>query len=160
MQPRYAAWLSFARVYLGLLWLAYGTSKLEPSWSTPTGEFVQAARYGTTLIHGPMHDFVVSFVLPHEEIFALLVAYGETLVGVSLLLGLFKNAGAAGGMFLSGTYYLAMGKYESRLGVESLEGLLFVFCLMLFVLPSTQLLSLDALAARSWNRSKKARRAA
>jgi uncharacterized membrane protein YphA (DoxX/SURF4 family) len=147
-------WLAFARVYAGALWLAYGTSKLEPAWAAPGGEFFQAARYAAALISGPMHDFIISFVLPHQQIFAWLVACGETLVGFSLLLGLFKNVGAVGSMFLSATYYLAMGKYESRLGVESLEGLLFVFSLLLLVLPSTQHLSLDAQIVRHWRRRK------
>jgi uncharacterized membrane protein YphA (DoxX/SURF4 family) len=145
MQGRYAKWLAFARIYVGLLWLAYGTSKLEPAWSAPAGEFFQAAQYAAGQISGPMHDFIVSVVLPHQGLFAQLVAYGETLVGISLFFGLLKNAGASGGMFLALTYYLATGKYGSRLGVESLEGLLFVFCLLILVLPSARWFSLDAL---------------
>jgi uncharacterized membrane protein YphA (DoxX/SURF4 family) len=85
--------------------------------------------------------------LAHSVIFAWLVAIGETAVGISLILGLLKNVGA-GGMFLSFTYYLATGKYASRLGVESMEALLVVFCALLLVLPSAQWLSIDAVLAR------------
>jgi len=148
MEKRFATWLAVARIYLGVFWLAYGTSKFESNWAAPKGEFFQAAQYGASQIHGAMHDFIIGFVLPHQDVFARLVAYGETLIGISLFLGLFKNAGAIGGMFLALNYYFATGKYGSRLGVESLEALLFVFCLLILALPSAQELSIDALIWR------------
>jgi uncharacterized membrane protein YphA (DoxX/SURF4 family) len=101
-----------------------------------------------------MHDFIVGIVLPHQNTFAILVAVGETLVGVSLLLGLLTRAGALGGMFLSFTYYLATGKYQFLLGVESLELLLFIVCVTLLALPSGRALSFDAMAHRLRSRSR------
>ena len=85
---------------------------------------------------------------PNQGVFAWLIAYGETLVGVALILGLFTKAGAIGGMFLSLNYFLARGQYKSRLGLESLELMLFVFSLLLLVLPAARTLSLDSLLHR------------
>ncbi len=147
-------WIAAFRIYIGLLWLAYGTSKLNSEWVAPRGDFYEAAKYASGHIQGPMHDFIVGIVLPHEKTFALLVAVGETLVGISLLLGLLTRAGAVGGMFLSFTYYLATGKYQFLLGVESLELLLFISCLMLLVLPSGRALSLDAVVHRLRSHSR------
>jgi uncharacterized membrane protein YphA (DoxX/SURF4 family) len=65
-------------------------------------------------------------------------------VGISRIFGLFTKAGALGGMFLSLNYYFATGKYAHRFGLESLELLLFVVCLLLLVLPSARLLSIDS----------------
>src|ERR1022692_473572 len=117
-------WLVFLRTYVGALWLAYGSSKFEPNWAAPKGEFYDAAKFGADSIHGPMHDFIISVVLPHPQIFGPFIAYGETLVGISLILGLFTRAGAVGGMLLSANYFFAQGKYQVYLGIESLEALL------------------------------------
>lgn len=114
----------------------------------PRGDFYDAAKYASDHIRGPMHGFIVGVVLPHQNAFALLIGIGETLVGVSLVLGLLTCAGAAGGMFLSLNYYLATGKYQFLLGVESLELLLFISCLMLLALPSGRALSADAAIQR------------
>jgi uncharacterized membrane protein YphA (DoxX/SURF4 family) len=150
---RSARWVAALRIYIGLLWLAYGTSKLNADWIKPKGDFYDAAKYSADHIQGPMHDFIFGVVLPHQSAFALLIGAGETLVGFSLALGLLTRAGTAGGMFLSLTYYFATGKYQFLLGVESLELLLFVVCLMLFVLPSNRVFSLDSLIGRRIHRA-------
>jgi thiosulfate dehydrogenase [quinone] large subunit len=138
-------WLAFLRIYVGALWLAYGSSKFEPHWAAPNGEFYQAAKFGADSIHGPMHDFIMNVVLPHQQIFGLLIAVGETLVGISLILGLFARAGAIGGMFLSANYFFAQGKYQVYLGIESIEALLFVCCSLLVAGRTGAFASLDAL---------------
>ncbi len=154
MENQFVRWIASFRIYIGLLWLAYGTSKLNSEWVAPHGDFYEAAKYASDHIQGLMHDFIVGIVLPHQNTFAILVAVGETLVGVSLLLGLLTRAGALGGMFLSFTYYLATGKYQFLLGVESLELLLFIVCVTLLALPSGRALSFDAMAHRLRSRSR------
>jgi thiosulfate dehydrogenase (quinone) large subunit len=149
MELRYVRWIAGLRIYVGLLWLAYGTSKLNAEWVAPKGDLYEAAKYAADHITGPVHAFLNGVVLPNAPVFASLIAAGETLVGISLLLGLVTRAGAIGGMFLSLTYYFATGKYQERLGVESLELLLFITCLMLFALPSGSALSLDAVVRRT-----------
>jgi thiosulfate dehydrogenase [quinone] large subunit len=148
IENRTGRWLTFLRIYVGALWLAYGASKFESNWAAPNGEFYQATKFGADSIHGPMHDFIMTVVLPHQQIFGLLIAYGETLVGISLILGLFTRAGAIGGMFLSANYFFAQGKYQVYLGVESLEALLFVCCALLIATRTGAYLSLDALLFR------------
>lgn len=137
-------WVTFLRIYIGFVWFAYGTSKLEPGWAAPNGEFFEAAKYGAGIIHGPMHTFIATVVLPNQHIFALLVAYGETLVGISLILGLFTRVGALGGMFLSANYFFAQGKYNVFFGIESIELLLFVCCAVLLALSGGDCLNLDS----------------
>jgi thiosulfate dehydrogenase [quinone] large subunit len=151
-------WFAFARVYVGLVWFAYGASKFEPNWAAPNGEFLSAVKDAVSKTSGPMHDFVVSVVIPNQHVFALLIAYGETLVGISLILGLLTKAGAVGGMFLSLNYYLATGQYRFLFGIESLELMLFVFCLLLLVFPSDAVLSVDSLLRRA--RAQRSRGAA
>ncbi|HZT13688.1 MAG TPA: TQO small subunit DoxD [Candidatus Baltobacteraceae bacterium] len=145
-------WVAFFRIYIGALWFEYGTSKLEPAWAAPKGEFYDASKFAASTVHGPIRAFIETVVLPHQQIFALLVAFGETLVGISLVLGLLTRIGAAGGMFLSASYFLAQGKYQQRFGLESLELLLFVCCLMLLALHSENFLSLDSWLAKHFLR--------
>lgn len=135
-------WLAAARIYVGAVWLTYGTSKFEPDWART--EFLSAIKDCIAGTSGPIHGLLVNIVVPNQALFAQAIALGETLVGISLIFGLFTKAGALGGMFLSLNYYFATGKYAHRFGLESLELLLFVVCLLLLVLPSARLPSIDS----------------
>ncbi len=146
MPDRILRWLAAARIYVGCVWFAYGTSKFEPDWAKT--EFLSAVKDCVAHASGPMHAFLANVVVPNQGTFAWLIACGETLVGVALILGLFTKAGAIGGMFLSLNYFLATGQYKSRLGLESLELMLFVFSLLLLALPSARAFSLDSLLHR------------
>ncbi len=53
------------------------------------------------------HDFVVGVVLPHAGLFAQLTAFGETAVGLGLVLGLFTPLAAGIGVLLVLNYGLA-----------------------------------------------------
>jgi uncharacterized membrane protein YphA (DoxX/SURF4 family) len=143
---RVTAWLAAARVYLGCVWFAYGTSKFEPDWAK--SEFLSAVNDCVTHSSGPMHAFLTGVVVPNQHTFALLIAYGETLVGISLILGLFTKVGAVGGMFLSLNYFAATGQYKNRFGFESIELMLFVFSLLLLALPGARTFSIDSLVRR------------
>ena len=147
-------WLAAARVYVGCVWFAYGTSKFEPDWART--EFLSTVKDCVAHSSGPIHAFLSDVVVPNQSTFALLIAYGETLVGIALVLGLLTKAGAIGGMFLSMNYFVATGQYKSRFGLESIELMLFVFSLLLLVLPSAQTFSLDSLVRRIRNRTSPA----
>jgi uncharacterized membrane protein YphA (DoxX/SURF4 family) len=152
MAHRNLWWLAAARVYVGALWLTYGTSKFEPNWART--EFLSALKDCIAGTSGPIHALLVNIVVPNQAVFAQAIAAGETLVGFSLIFGLFAKLGALGGMFLSLTYYFATGRYAHRFGLESLELLLFVVCLLLLVLPSARLLSVDSAISR-WRRASR-----
>ncbi len=137
------------RIYLGLFWLIYGTSKLDSFWLRANGQFRETIADMATHTSGPYHDFVQAIVLPHALLFAYLIAVGETLCGISLTLGLLTRIGAAGGMFLSLNYWLAGGQYShGRWSVISLEAIIFFISLLVLVLPTNSVWSLDALVKR------------
>jgi uncharacterized membrane protein YphA (DoxX/SURF4 family) len=134
------------RIYAGVLWLLYGYSKL-PEWLHSSVVLAKTTRDMIKTTGGPYHDFVVSVVLPHAQVFAVLIALGETLCGISLLLGLFGKLGGFGGMFLTLNYWLTGGQYVSYWGVISLEAVIFVLCLMTVLLPTDEYLSLGKVLA-------------
>ncbi len=48
-----------------------------------------------------------SIVIPHEQLFAVLVALGETLAGAALLLGILTHVAAGVGIFMVGNFLFA-----------------------------------------------------
>lgn len=99
------------RLSVGLAFLVAGQSKLAAGrwglgYATSLQEFVTAHLENAFAFYRP---FLESFVMPHAASFALLVSWGELLVGVSIFLGLFTRFGAAVGIFLVLNYTFAMG---------------------------------------------------
>lgn len=113
--------LALFRAYMGCFWLVYGTSKLEPNWASGKREVLEAVTFSAEDTTEPFSGFLVNFVVPHQAVFAELIAYGETLVGVALLLGLLTKAGAAGSIFLAINYFVTTGRFKIYFGIESLE---------------------------------------
>jgi thiosulfate dehydrogenase (quinone) large subunit len=109
------AWLAFIRIGLGLAMLSQGISKLGvggASWLTtnppPLKGILENAVKGPTI--DPLYrGFLEGIVLPNVNLFAVLVTFGELLVGLSLILGALTRLGAAGGMFLHLNFMLMKG---------------------------------------------------
>ncbi|MGB9653558.1 MAG: DoxX family protein [Candidatus Cybelea sp.] len=135
------------RVYLGLVWFTYGSSKFEPNWAGGQREFLSAVTFAAKGTGEPFHSFLTHVVIPNQAIFAQLIAFGETLVGISLILGLLTRVGAAGGVFLAANYYFA-GQYLSRFGLESIELALLILSLYVLISPSADVLSADSWVKR------------
>jgi thiosulfate dehydrogenase (quinone) large subunit len=133
------------RVYLGLVWFTYGKSKLEPNWAGGTREFLSAVTDAASSTTGAFKTFLTSVVVPHQNIFAELVAYGELLVGIALILGLLTKVGAFGGAFLSLTYFFETGKFERHFGLMSFELMLFAVSLFILVTPADRFASIDSM---------------
>jgi uncharacterized membrane protein YphA (DoxX/SURF4 family) len=76
-------------------------------------------------------------------LFAHLVAWGETLTGIALLLGLLTPVGAIGGMFLSLNYALSKGVDLDA--ISGLDAAAFVLSFLCLVLPVGMVFGLDGL---------------
>lgn len=109
-------WL-LVRLYVGWEWLIAGWGKLHsPVWFGPnagsalTG-FIQGALTKTTGLHPdvPMWyaSFLQNYVLPHASTWSNMVAVGELLVGIALIVGLFVGISAFFGAFMNFNYLLA-----------------------------------------------------
>lgn len=114
--PASVLWL-IVRLYLAYEWLQAGTEKLtSPAWTgahagTALAGFIHGAlgKTGgpTPQVQGWYATFLSDTVLPHVSIWAHLVAYGETLVGLALLLGALTGLAAFAGIFMNANYLLA-----------------------------------------------------
>ena len=109
-------WL-LLRVYIGWEWLQAGWEKVtSPMWfgstaGTALKGFLMGALKKTTGAHpdvsGWYGAFVQGFVLHHVTIFSNIVACGELLVGVGLILGIFTGISAFFGAFMNMNYLFA-----------------------------------------------------
>jgi thiosulfate dehydrogenase (quinone) large subunit len=121
-------WL-IVRVYTGWQWLTAGWEKVQdPTWvgaqaGTALAGFVNGALTKTTGAHPSVQSwygaFLQNVVLPNTALFGGIVAFGELLVGIGLILGLFTGIAAFFGGFMNVNYLLA--------GTVSTNPFLFVF---------------------------------
>ncbi len=147
-------WLAVLRIYTGVFWLYHGYGKLtNPEWSAQNGMMVQIIQGMIKETSGPYHDFVVNVVLTHVPLFANLIAWGELLVGVSLVLGLLTVVGGIGGAFLALQYFIAKGSYTSLPGWTAFDMFTLVVSLACAMLPTWKVLALDAVLFRGRRRS-------
>jgi len=112
------AWIwMILRVYLGYEWVMAGWGKLgNPAW---TGEnagaaitgFVNGALQKTGGAHPDVQGwyavFLESVVLPNAAAWGYLITFGELLVGIALILGLFTGIAAFFGSTMNISYLLA-----------------------------------------------------
>lgn len=109
-------WL-ILRVYAGWQWVEAGLGKIgSPAWTGDnagaalTG-FVQGALQETGGAHPNVQGwyawFLQNVVLPNASVWGYLVAWGEFLVGLALILGLFTGIAAFFGAFMNMNYLLS-----------------------------------------------------
>jgi len=108
-------WL-ILRLYLGYEWVLAGWEKLTGGWMGATAGqalsgFVKGALTKSTGAHpdvqGIYAGFLQNVVLPNVAVWSYVVAWGELLVGLGLIVGLFTGIAAFFGGFMNANYLLA-----------------------------------------------------
>jgi thiosulfate dehydrogenase [quinone] large subunit len=109
-------WLPL-RLYVGWEWIHAGWGKVTSSaWvgsdaGTAISGFVQGALTKTTGAHPDVQGWYATFlqnvVLAHPAFWSYMVSFGEFLVGIALILGLFTGIAAFFGSFMNANYLLA-----------------------------------------------------
>lgn len=105
------------RLYVGWAWLNAGWGKLNnPAWvgakaGTTLSGFVNDAIAKATGAHPAVQSWYAAFlqssILPHAAIWSYVVALGETLVAIGLILGAFTGIAAFFGIFMNMNYLMA-----------------------------------------------------
>ena len=129
-----AVWL-LVRLYVGYQWLQAGFEKvINPLWVGPKAGvalsgFVMGALGKATGSHPDVQSwyaqFLQGFVVHNAVTFSYVVSFGELLVGVALILGIFTGIAAFFGAFMNMNYLLA--------GTVSINPILFCFELFLIL---------------------------
>jgi len=143
---KYATWLAGLRIYTGLFWLLHGVPKLlNPGFFGPSGMMAGMLREASTSAHGPYNDFIVHVALPNAGLYSHLVAWGETLVGVSLLFGLLTRVGGVFGVFLPLNYFMLKGSYAELTSLGGLDMAAAALSFVHVVLPTGLVWGLDGM---------------
>lgn len=116
---RLAVFWLVVRLYVGYAWLTAGWGKI----TNPAGVWVgeKAGTAVTGFLNGALAKtggdypsvqpfygwFVENVALPNATLFSYLVAYGEVLVGIALILGLFTGIAAFFGGLMNANFLLA-----------------------------------------------------
>jgi thiosulfate dehydrogenase [quinone] large subunit len=101
--------LLLARLYVGYWFLASGIGKIGRGYLYGGLLLPQLEQFAAATPHGWYKAWLESIVIPHEHLFAVLVALGETLAGAALLLGILTRVAAGVGIFMVGNFLLAKG---------------------------------------------------
>ena len=109
-------WL-ILRVYVGWQWLTAGWAKVTsaawvgPQAGTAIQGFLQGALKKTAGAHPDVSSWYAFFInnvaALHTVFFSYLVAYGELLVGIALILGIFVGIASFFGAFMNFNYLFA-----------------------------------------------------
>jgi thiosulfate dehydrogenase [quinone] large subunit len=123
------------RIYVGYQWVEAGFGKItNPLWvgdkagvglrgfltnalTKSTGPHADVSSWYASFLHG--------FVLSHAALFSYIVSFGELLVGIALILGIFTGVAAFFGGFMNMNYLFA--------GTVSTNPLMFIVELLLIL---------------------------
>lgn len=145
----YAGWLALVRILTGAIWLLHAIPKFLDGamFLPPGGFFTTYLQRGIATTVGPYHDFLANVVQPNAGVFAELVRFGELLVGVSLVLGLFSRIGGFVGMVLTLDYMAGRGALWTLNGWGSLDAALALLSAISLILPTGRIAGFDGLRA-------------
>ncbi|UQN08479.1 DoxX family protein [Deinococcus sp. QL22] len=116
---RLAPLWALIRIYVGYEWLIAGWGKVTSPSGVWVGDqagaavsgFLKGALTKTTGDHPDVQGwyawFIQNVALPNASVFSYLVAYGEVLIGLALIIGLFTGLAAFFGGLLNASFLLA-----------------------------------------------------
>lgn len=136
------------RLYVGYAFLRAGIGKVQAGepWVTNMAQWLER---GLASSPGFYQAFLKGTVLPHKEVFAALVAWGELLVGAALLIGLFTRFAALAALAMNANYLLAQG--APWLGANVNAAFLFLDLVVLLG-AAGRAFGLDYFLAKKWPR--------
>lgn len=99
--------LAVIRVYLGYKWLTAGWGKVTGGFSAE-GFLTGAVNNEAVMNNYPtFHAFVENIALPNAGMFSFMVAWGELLVGLGLILGVLTTTAAFFGIMMNFSFMFA-----------------------------------------------------
>jgi thiosulfate dehydrogenase (quinone) large subunit len=141
--------LVLLRIYLGTVFLIAASPKIREDFTPRLTSFLEqvALQKG----HLFYQEFIRQVVLPHASLFATLITWGELVVGLLLILGLFTRLASVVALILCVNYMFAKGAW--LWWPSSNDAAFATIALALVIGAAGRTLGLDALLARRRPRS-------
>jgi len=130
------------RIYLGLFYLQTGYNKIDRGdwgrgYAPNVREYVEAQLSHAYSFYAGFLEHVVA---PNADLFAMIVSWGEFLLGLALLIGIFTRLASVMGIILNLNFTFAMGRAIYYPGFEAL----IIWVLLTFVIaPPGRVAGLD-----------------
>ncbi|MEH7112892.1 DoxX family protein [Neobacillus niacini] len=104
--------LTILRLYLGYAWFTAGLGKIQSGAFDATGFLGNAVKNPVkgpdgSVVYSWYVNFLESFAIPNVDMFNFIVPWGETLVGLGLMLGCLTTAAAFFGLIMNFSFFLA-----------------------------------------------------
>lgn len=137
--------LTVVRVSLGWMWFSSGIGKVTGGGFSAAG-FLQASAENPVLkgenIAYPWYvSFLENIAIPYADLFSFMVMWGEVLIGLALIVGLFTKNAAFFGAMMNTSFLLA--------GTVSTNPLMLIMAIVLLVTKTNAgRLGLDSLTPR------------
>ena len=147
----YLWYVALLRIYIGYYFLQQGIRKFQRGF--PKGDWIgrQIGDLATVELYPWYKHFLMTYLVPHQELFGYLVTLGEIGVGACLLIGFLTRLSACVGLFLVLNYFFAIGL--PRGGATLAQQQTFAVSLIVFILANPgRALGLDGLLFRGKSR--------
>lgn len=111
-----AGFLTLLRIYIGYRWLTAGIGKLTSGGFDASG-FIKMASENTAA-PAWWQSFLETVALPNAGLFSFMVQWGELLVGIALILGIFSNFAALMGIVMNLSFlFSGAGLMDAQMAV-------------------------------------------
>jgi thiosulfate dehydrogenase (quinone) large subunit len=128
----YLFFIVILRLWIGYYFLQQGTRKFLRGF--PNSDWVgrQIGDLATIDIYSWYRSFLITIVDPHQVLFGYLITWGEIMVGLCLLLGIFTRFSSLVGLFLVLNFFFGPGMAKG--GASLAQQQTFIITLVVFVL--------------------------
>jgi thiosulfate dehydrogenase [quinone] large subunit len=132
--------LTLLRVYTGVFFAYYGFGKIK------RGNFADGLEGFVTgnleNCYAFMRPFLESVVLPNKALFAVMVSWGELLIGLAMIVGLATRYAAIAGALMLAAFWFTKG--QGFLDAQNHDAIWFMIFVVLAAVHAGRVHSLDA----------------
>lgn len=117
--------IALLRVYTGVFFLIYGWGKIRnPEFENGLAGFVTG---NLDKAFGFFRPFLESVVLPNKGLFAVMVGWGEFLIGITLIVGLATRWASVAGALMVAAFWFTKGQgFFSAMNHDSIWFMIFI----------------------------------
>lgn len=132
--------ITLLRVYTGIFFTYHGFGKIRRGGFADGVQGFVTGRLESS--YGFMQPFLESVVLPNKWLFAVLVSWGELLIGLALIVGLATRYASIAGAVMLAAFWFTKG--QGFLDAQNHDAIWFVILVVLATVHAGRVHSLDA----------------